>query len=61
MYRCKVHCLVRRVKIPQYLSVVYHVQILFPDLKVDTVVHDKDALQANISWKSTDLGGELLI
>lgn len=27
-------------------------------LNIDTVVFDKDALQANISWKSADLGGE---
>lgn len=32
--------------------------ILFVDLSTDTVMFDKDALQANISWNSINIGGE---
>lgn len=28
------------------------------DLNVETVVFEKDALQANISWKASNLGGK---
>lgn len=32
--------------------------IHFVDLSTDTVMFDKDALQANISWNSVNMGGE---
>lgn len=38
-----------------YLTMIF---LYFIDLNVDTIVFDKDALQANISWKSADLRGE---
>ena len=39
-------------------SIQWYDVLLFVDLTVDTVVFDKDALQANVSWKSSDLRGK---